>query len=68
MELLTPKELAARLKVSPSTLRHWRKKGKGPPVLRVGPSTYRYSVEAVETYMANGGELSECIKNENPSD
>ena len=53
MKLLTPKEAAAQLRVSMSTLRHWRKHGKGPPVVQVGPSSYRYSVETVERYITS---------------
>ena len=41
-ELLTPKEAAAVLKVSMATLRGWRYADKGPPVIHVGPSTFRY--------------------------
>lgn len=51
MKLLTPRETAERLVISESTLRHWRKQGKGPPVIQVGPAVYRYSEEALEKYV-----------------
>ena len=49
--LMTPKEAAAMLRVSISTLRSWRKAGKGPPVVQLGPGSYRYSMDAVEKYI-----------------
>jgi excisionase family DNA binding protein len=49
--LLTPKEAAALLKVSVSTLRWWRHAGKGPPVVKIGPATFRYSQEALVAYI-----------------
>lgn len=52
MNLLLPKETAAQLKVSQATLRRWRKHGTGPPAIRVGPGTYRYSAEAIDAYIS----------------
>jgi hypothetical protein len=52
-ELLTPKEAAAVLKVSVSSLRGWRYTGKGPTVIEVGPATFRYSVDALVAYLAD---------------
>lgn len=49
--LMTPKEAAAMLRVSISTLRGWRKAGKGPPVARLGPGSYRYSMDSIEKYI-----------------
>jgi predicted site-specific integrase-resolvase len=42
-KLLTPKEAAQQLRLSTSTLRGWRKKGQGPPVVQLGPGIYSYS-------------------------
>ena len=52
-ELLTPKEAAAVLKVSMATLRGWRYADKGPPVIHVGPSTFRYQVASLAAYLDN---------------
>lgn len=52
MRLLTPKECAAQLRVSLSTLRGWRKAGKGPPVVELGPGSFRYSEEALQEFIA----------------
>ena len=52
-KLLTAKEVAAQLRVSLSTLRGWRKKGQGPPVVALGPGTYRYSEEEIEKFIAD---------------
>ena len=50
--LLTPKETAAQLRVSMSTLRGWRKAGKGPPVVKLGPGSFRYSEESIQKFIA----------------
>jgi excisionase family DNA binding protein len=52
-KLLTPKEAAQQLRLSISTLRGWRKKGQGPPVVQLGPGTYRYSEEDIQKYIAD---------------
>lgn len=49
--LLTIREVAAQLQVSLSTLRGWRKQGKGPPVVQLGPSTFRYTEEEVQKFI-----------------
>jgi excisionase family DNA binding protein len=51
-ELLTTEELAARLRVNPSTIRRWRLDDVGPPYLRVG-TVYRYPIGAVEAWIAD---------------
>jgi excisionase family DNA binding protein len=51
-ELLTTEELAARLRVNPSTIRRWRLDDVGPPYLRVG-TVYRYPISAVEAWIAD---------------
>jgi excisionase family DNA binding protein len=56
--LLTPKEAAQRLRLSMSTLRGWRKKGHGPPVVRLGPGTYRYSEEDIQQYITAAKTIS----------
>jgi predicted site-specific integrase-resolvase len=50
-KLLTPKETAAQLRVSISTLRGWRKQGKGPPVIELGPGSFRYPEELLKEYI-----------------
>lgn len=35
-DLLTTEELAEIVKVSPATVRDWRKKGRGPRALKIG--------------------------------
>jgi predicted site-specific integrase-resolvase len=52
-KLLTPKEAAQQLRLSTSTLRGWRKKGQGPPVVQLGPGTYRYSEDDIEECIAD---------------
>lgn len=53
-EYLTPKEVAAMLKVSTDTLEGWRSKRTGPPWTRLGDgdrSPVRYRREDVEAYL-----------------
>lgn len=50
-KLLTPKETAAQLRISLSTLRGWRKQNKGPRVIKLGPGIYRYSEEELREYV-----------------
>lgn len=40
--LLTEREAAAFLKLSPNTLSVWRSQGYGPPYLKLGRRTVRY--------------------------
>lgn len=49
-ELYTIDELAARLKVKPSTVRGWRRDGKGPRAVMVGGAV-RYRPEAVKEWL-----------------
>jgi predicted DNA-binding transcriptional regulator AlpA len=49
--LLDEKELAERLGVSVSTVRHWRYTYQGPPVQKVGRSV-RYDIGEVEAWLA----------------
>lgn len=50
-KLLTPREAAAKLQVSLSTLRSWRRLGKGPTVVRLSRRTYRYSEECLKEFI-----------------
>jgi len=45
-ELLTARELAKRLRVSPETVRAWARRGS-IPTLRLSPKVIRYNAEAV---------------------
>jgi excisionase family DNA binding protein len=45
-ELLTARELAKRLRVSPETVRAWARRGC-IPMLRLSPKVIRYNAEAV---------------------
>lgn len=49
--LLTPREAAAKLQVSLSTLRGWRRQGKGPTVVKLSRRTYRYSEECLKEFI-----------------
>lgn len=55
--VLTPKETAARLKVSPSWLAKARMRGDGPPYIRVGRSI-RYAEPALGQWMKSRQRLS----------
>lgn len=46
---LTPKELAQRWDVTERTLYNWRKEGKGPAFVTLGPK-YRYRLSDIEAY------------------
>jgi excisionase family DNA binding protein len=45
-ELLTTRELAKRLRVSPETVREWARR-RCIPTLRLSPKVIRYNAEAV---------------------
>lgn len=49
---LTTGEVAARLAVSPRTVRSWRSEGMGPRFVRVGGRAIRYRPGAVDAYLA----------------
>jgi hypothetical protein len=67
-QLLTPQIVAAMLDVHPDTLARWRRRGDGPPFVKLGTgrtSAIRYRREDVDTYIeANVHEstssLSDC--------
>lgn len=53
MQLLTPNELAARLKIHPVTLRRWRGTDRGPKWIKLGDrpgSAVRYELSEVEAW------------------
>jgi excisionase family DNA binding protein len=49
--LLTPAEVADRLRISQDTLRRWRLDGVGPHHVKVG-SLYRYPADELEHWIA----------------
>ena len=57
-ELLTPSELAGRLRISSSTLRKWAKDGLVPKV-QIKAGTFRYDPEAVVQAMSLHGLMDE---------
>ena len=46
---LTPEELAARIRVAPSTLAKWRKEGRGPAFYKFGKRVL-YRLDIVEEW------------------
>ena len=46
----TEPELAAELRVNPRTLKRWRIRGDGPPMVRIGRRPY-YSRAAVDKWL-----------------
>ena len=50
-DLLTTDEVAEWIRVSPMTIRDWRKKGRGPRALKIGHSV-RYSRREVAAWIA----------------
>jgi len=49
--LLTPRQVAARLRVDPSTLRDWAGKGHGPARIVLSPQTVRYRASEVDRWI-----------------
>lgn len=49
--LLTPREAAAYLRVSESTMSRWRSAGTGPPFLSLG-GIARYRREAIDAWLS----------------
>lgn len=56
--ILTDEQLAPRLEVSPSTLRHWRSRGEGPPFFKLGGRLVRYRWSEVEAWIEASREVS----------
>ncbi|PZO88668.1 MAG: hypothetical protein DI626_01275 [Micavibrio aeruginosavorus] len=51
---VTPKMLAAFLKVSEKTLDRWRREGKGPNFYKISNNRIRYYMPDVDTWLAQG--------------
>lgn len=49
-KLRTPEEVAAMFGLKVSTLRVWRRKGKGPAYVRLGKNTVRYHQRDLDEY------------------
>lgn len=49
--LLTARQVATLLKVSPATLCRWRQTGDGPAWVSLGPSSPRYRREDVDAFV-----------------
>jgi predicted DNA-binding transcriptional regulator AlpA len=47
---LNEEELSALLKVSTRTIQRWRLNGDGPPFIRVGARSIRYSLYSCKTW------------------
>lgn len=47
---LTSAQLAARLNVTPVTVRTWRQRGQGPDYIKVTPRCVRYALSDVERW------------------
>lgn len=54
-ELLTPKEVAAYLKVSEKTLERWRTEGRGPNYIRLNDRVVRYSMADIKAWFYPDG-------------
>jgi excisionase family DNA binding protein len=64
-QLLTTRELASRLRVSPTTVRHWTQAGL-IPALKIKSNVYRFDLTAVMNALekncaelSKGGEVDE---------
>jgi len=51
-DLLTPTEVAARLRVSIWTLAFWRRQGRGPASFCLSPRKIRYRRDDLEAFLA----------------
>ncbi len=49
--LMTSQQLAEIMGVSLITLSRWRSAEKGPPFIRLGPTSVRYSVSAYQKWL-----------------
>ncbi len=64
--LLTPRQAAARLQLSPGTLANWRALGQGPPFFRVG-SRIRYRASDIDAMVVSASEENEYAGSRVPS-
>lgn len=49
--LMTPKEVAERLRSTENQLAAWRQAGTGPKYFRLGYRTIRYDADSVEAFL-----------------
>lgn len=49
--LLTENEAALRLRLTPTTLRHWRRKGQGPKYCLIGTRAIRYRLGDIDAFI-----------------
>jgi excisionase family DNA binding protein len=49
--VLTTREAARHLRVSPRTLEHWRLRGGGPPFRKVGCRAVRYRLSDLDAFL-----------------
>jgi len=52
MELLTERQVAARLGVSVLTLRKWRWERRGRPYIKLEQRAVRYPIDSLSAYLA----------------
>lgn len=52
--LLRPRVVAAMLSVTPSTLRAWRSRGRGPRFVRCSQGVFRYPSDALSSWLEEG--------------
>lgn len=55
MQMMTTQDVAAKLKVAPSTVKQWRSEGKGPPFAKINGAV-RYDPEKVDAWVAERGQ------------
>jgi hypothetical protein len=55
--LLTPDEVASRLRVDKETLRGWRRRNSGPPVVTLAKSTRRYPENGLIIWLRDNTEI-----------
>lgn len=54
ISLLTTKQAARLLGLSPQTLEKWRTQGVGPNFIKLGNKSVRYSSHAIEAFIEGG--------------
>lgn len=55
MQMLTTKDVAARLNVAEVTVKQWRGAGKGPPFVKLG-TAIRYDPQQLDAWIAERGQ------------
>jgi excisionase family DNA binding protein len=58
--LMTTREAAERLGLSPGTLENWRAAGKGPTYCRLSVRTIRYRPEDLDSWLSRESETAEA--------